>query len=59
MKDMIDSHKDFDGISETRASKYPTYIPGDARLEGFGTLKELIARIRQLEQQVAELTARK
>lgn len=56
MKDIIDAHKDFDGISETRDSKYPTYIPGDARIEGFGTFNELKARIEQLEKMVKELS---
>lgn len=57
MKDIIDSRKDFDGISETRDSKYPMYIPGDARLEGFGTVSELKARIERLERMLKEVTA--
>ena len=57
MKDIIDSHKDFDGISETRDSKYPMYIPGDARIEGFGTVGELKARIEKLERMLKEVSA--
>ena len=57
MKDMIESRKDLDGVSETRDSKYPMYIPGDARLEGFCTVSELKARIDRLERLVQELSA--
>jgi hypothetical protein len=57
MKDITDGHSDFDGISETRDSKYQTYIPGDARIEGFGTINDLIARIAKLEKMLKEFSA--
>lgn len=57
MKDITDSRKDFDGISDTRDSKYPMYIPGDARMEGFGTVSELKARVEKLERLLQEIAA--
>jgi hypothetical protein len=38
-----------EGYSETRDRKYQTYIPGDARIEGFCTFNELKQRIERLE----------
>ena len=38
-----------EGFSETRDRKYQTYIPGDARIEGFCTFNELKLRIERLE----------
>jgi len=32
------------------------YIPGDARLEGFGTVSELKARIEKLEKMLKKVT---
>jgi len=59
MNDIIDEHKDFDGISDTRDSKYQQYIPRDTRIEGYGTVSELLARIARLEQQLQELLVAK
>jgi len=59
MNDIIDEHKDFDGISDTRDSKYAQYIPRDTRIEGYGTVSELLARIARLEQQLQEALAAK
>jgi len=55
MSDIIDEHKDLDGISNTRSSKYQQYIPGDTRIEGYGTINELLARIARLEQLLQEV----
>lgn len=55
MSDLIDERKDFDGISDTRNSKYQQYIPYDTRIEGYGTVSELLARITRLEQQLEAL----
>ena len=55
MKDIIDMNNLIDGYSETRDRKYQTYIPGDARIEGFCTFYELKARIEQLEKQLAQV----
>lgn len=57
MKDIIDMSKEIDGFTETRDSKYQTYIPGDARIEGFGTFNELKARIERLEKMLAQVCA--
>jgi len=55
MSDMIDEHKDFDGISDTRDSKYQLYIPRNTRIEGFGTVSELLERVASLEKQLQEV----
>lgn len=55
MKDIIDSDKLTDGYSETRDRKYQTYIPGDARIEGFCTFNDLKARIEKLEKKLEEV----
>lgn len=55
MRDVIDSEHLIDGYSETRERKYQTYLPGDARIEGFCTFNELKARIERLEKQLAEV----
>ena len=55
MKDVIDSEQLIDGYSETRDRKYQTYIPGDARIEGFCNFNELKARIERLEKKLAEV----
>ena len=55
MKDMIDSDKLTDGYSETRERKYQTYIPGDARIEGFCTFNDLKARIEKLEKKLEDV----
>jgi len=55
MNDIIDERKDFDGVSDTRNSKYQQYIPSDTRIEGYGTVRELLARIARLELQLQEL----
>lgn len=57
MKDMTETGRDIDGFSYTRESKYPTYIPGDARFEGFCTVNQLKARIETLEKLVEQLMA--
>ncbi len=57
MSDMIDEHKDFDGISDTRNSKYQLYIPRDTRIEGYGTISELLERVDRLEKQLQEVLA--
>ena len=49
MSDIIDTNQSLDGFSETRDRKYQTYIPGDARIEGFCTFNELKRRIERLE----------
>lgn len=43
------------GYSDTRDRKYPTYIPGDARIEGFCTFSELKQRIEKLEKRLEQL----
>lgn len=55
MSDIVDSHSHVDGYSETRDRKYQTYIPGDARIEGFCNFNELKARIESLEKQLAQV----
>jgi hypothetical protein len=55
VKDIIDTNKIIDGFSETRDSKYQTYIPGDARIEGFCTFNELKKRIELLEKRLDEV----
>lgn len=57
MKDITDTRSPVDGFSETRDSKYQTYIPGDARIEGFCTFNDLKARIERLEKKLDELLA--
>ena len=52
MKDIIDSNKSLEGFSEARESKYQTYIPGDAKIEGFCTFNQLKERIEKLEKQL-------
>ncbi|TLM68844.1 MAG: hypothetical protein FDZ69_01175 [Deltaproteobacteria bacterium] len=54
MKDIIDPTA-IDGYSETRDRKYPTYIPGDARIEGFCTFSELKRRIEELEKKLEQV----
>jgi hypothetical protein len=49
MNDMIE------GYSDTRDRKYPTYLPGDTRIEGFCTLNELKKRIEQLEEKLEQV----
>jgi hypothetical protein len=55
MSDIIDTDKMIDGYSETRERKYQTYIPGDARIEGFCTFNELKQRIEKLEKMLEEV----
>lgn len=55
MSDIIDTDKLIDGYSETRESKYQTYIPGDARIEGFCTFNELKRRIERLKKLLEEV----
>ena len=55
MKDILDMNRDIDGFSESRERIYPTYIPGDARIEGHCTFNELMRRIETLEKLVAQL----
>ncbi len=55
MKDIFDSSNPVDGYSETRDSKYQTYIPGDARIEGFCNFNELKARIENLEKKLEQV----
>lgn len=55
MKDIIDSSNPVDGYTETRDSKYQTYIPGDARIEGFCDFNELKARIENLEKKLEQV----
>ena len=55
MSDMIDGGQRIDGFSETRDRKYQTYIPGDARIEGFCTFNELKERIERLEKMLAQV----
>jgi hypothetical protein len=43
---MKDAMGEFSG---TRDRKYPTYIPGDTKIEGFCTFDELKQRIERLE----------
>lgn len=57
MKDITDTRGGVDGFSETRDSKYQTYIPGDARIEGFCTFNDLKIRIERLEKKLDELLA--
>lgn len=45
-----------EGYSDTRERKYPTYLPGDTRIEGFCTLNELKARIESLEKKLEEMS---
>jgi len=56
MRDIIDSSESLDGFSETRDRKYQTYIPGDARIEGFCTFNELKKRIERLEQMLEQMS---
>lgn len=44
-----------EGFSETRDRKYPTYLPGDTRIEGFCTLNELKERIERLEKKLEQV----
>ena len=44
-----------EGYSETRDRKYQTYIPGDARIEGFCTFSQLKRRIEKLEELIEKL----
>jgi len=55
MSDIIDELKDLDGVTDTRSSKYQQYIPRDTRIEGYGTVSELLARIARLEKQLQEV----
>lgn len=55
MKDIVDSYCPVDGYSETRDRKYQTYIPGDARIEGFCTFNELKARVEFLEKKLEQV----
>lgn len=50
MKDIFET----EGFAGDRDSKYPTYIPGDAKIEGFGTFNELKARIERLEKMLEQ-----
>lgn len=54
MAEIYDPDK-IDGYSETRDRKYPTYIPGDTRIEGFCSFNELKRRIERLEKMVEQL----
>jgi hypothetical protein len=45
-----------EGFSETRERKYPTYIPGDTRIEGFCTFNELKQRIERLERLLEQVS---
>jgi len=55
MKDILDTSKMIEGFQETRERMYPTYIPSDTRIEGFGTFAELKQRIERLEKIIAKL----
>ena len=55
MSDIIDTNQSLDGFSETRDRKYQTYIPGDARIEGFCTFNELKRRIEKLEMMLEQV----
>lgn len=55
MTDICDTDKNIDGYSETRDRKYQTYIPGDARIEGFCTFNELKKRIERLEKMLEQV----
>lgn len=55
MKDIFDASSRVEGYSETRDSKYQTYIPGDARIEGFCNFNELKARIENLEKKLEQV----
>lgn len=55
MSDIIDTDRHIDGFSETRDRKYQTYIPGDARIEGFCTFNELRQRIEKLEKMLEDV----
>jgi len=44
-----------DGYSETRERKYPTYLPGDTKIEGFCTFNELKQRIERLEKMLEKV----
>jgi len=57
VKDIFDVDKNIDGYSETRERMYPTYIPGDTRIEGFCTFNELKKRIERLEKIIEQLQA--
>ena len=46
-----------EGYSETRERKYQTYIPGDAKIEGFCTFNELKQRIERLETMLEQVCA--
>lgn len=53
MKDIFDKNEGFAG---DRDSRYPTYIPGDAKIEGFCTFRELKARIERLEKMLEQVS---
>ncbi|NJC88349.1 MAG: hypothetical protein FIB02_07430 [Desulfuromonas sp.] len=55
MNDIYDTDRNIDGYSETRDRKYQTYIPGDARIEGFCTFNELKKRIESLERKLEQV----
>jgi len=57
MSDIVDSNDSIEGFSETRERKYQTYIPGDARIEGFCTFNELKKRIERLEKMLEQVCA--
>ena len=59
MKDILDVGSSIEGYSETRERVYPSYIPGDTRIEGFCTFNELKQRIEKLEQIIEQLVAAK
>jgi len=44
-----------EGYTENRDRKYPTYIPGDTRIEGFCTFYELKQRIERLEKMLEQI----
>jgi hypothetical protein len=54
---MLDVGMDIDGFSETRERIYPSYVPGDTRIEGFCTFSELKQRIERLEKIIGQLQA--
>lgn len=55
MSDIFGADNHIDGYSETRDRKYQTYIPGDAKIEGFCTFNELRQRIERLEKMLEEV----
>ena len=55
MNDILDTNTPLEGFSETRNSKYQTYLPGDAKIEGFCTFNELKRRIERLEQMLEQV----